>query len=312
VDKKTALITGGAGFVGSHLADLYLVANYRVICIDNLITGNHDNIAHNLANPDFNFIEADICNGVNITRDIDLVLHFASPASPIDYLRWPLETMRVGSEGTWNILELARQKQARFLMASTSEVYGDPLQNPQDEKYWGNVNPIGPRSVYDESKRFSEALTMAYYRKYGLDTRIARIFNTYGPRMRKDDGRIVPMAIAQALKNEPLTIFGDGRQTRSFCYVSDLIGGIFKLSQADIHEPVNIGNPVECSVLDLADKVIKLCSSSSGIVFDTLPQDDPKLRWPDITRARQMLKWEPQVKLEEGLNMTIEWFRQNQ
>jgi dTDP-glucose 4,6-dehydratase len=311
VEKKTALITGGAGFLGSHLADLYLDANYRVICIDNLITGNRDNIAHNLTNSDFNFVEADICTAVNIPQNIDLLLHFASPASPIDYLKLPLETLRVGSVGTWNALELARQKQARFLMASTSEVYGDPLQNPQNEKYWGNVNPIGPRSVYDESKRFSEALTMAYYRKYGLDTRIVRIFNTYGPRMRKDDRRIVPMAITQSLKNEPLTIFGDGQQTRSFCYVSDLINGIFKLSQAETHEPVNIGSPLEYSMLELADKIIDLCGSRSTLIFQPLPQDDPKLRQPDITRAQQLLKWNPQINLEEGLNLTIEWFRQS-
>jgi dTDP-glucose 4,6-dehydratase len=301
----TALVTGGAGFLGSHLCDRLVEDGYRVICVDNLETGSLQNVEH-LRGDQFLFMNHDITNHIDVPEPIDVVYHLASPASPIDYLRLPLQTLKVGSQGTHNALGVAKWKRARFLIASTSEVYGDPLIHPQPETYWGNVNPIGPRGVYDEAKRYAEALTMAYHRQQGVDTCIVRIFNTYGPRMRPHDGRAIPTFIRQALANEPLTVFGDGSQTRSFCYVDDLIRGLMSLAGSGEHLPVNIGNPAEYTLLELAQKVLEATGSKSEIVFEALPVDDPKVRQPDITRARQLLAWEPQVSLEEGLRRTLE------
>jgi dTDP-glucose 4,6-dehydratase len=308
---KRVLITGGAGFIGSHLCDRFIEEKYSVLCIDNLITGKLENIRHLQKNKNFEFKKQDISGPFSVNGSVDYILNFASPASPVDYLELPLETLKVGSFGTFNMLELARQKNAVFLQASTSEVYGDPLVNPQNESYWGNVNPIGPRSVYDEAKRFSEALVMAYHREFNLDTRIVRIFNTYGPRMRLNDGRVVPNFVHQALNGKPLTIYGNGSQTRSFCYVSDLVDGIYRLMLSNEHEPVNLGNPVELSVLKFADAIIKLTKSKSGKEFRPLPVDDPKLRRPDISKAKDVLDWKPVVGLEEGLKNTISWFEKH-
>jgi dTDP-glucose 4,6-dehydratase len=301
----TALVTGGAGFLGSHLCDRLVEDGYRVICVDNLETGSLQNVEH-LRGDQFLFVNHDITEHLDVDEPIDVIYHLASPASPIDYLRLPLQTLKVGSHGTHNALGLAKWKRARFLLASTSEVYGDPLIHPQPETYWGNVNPIGPRGVYDEAKRYAEALTMAYHRQQGVDTCVVRIFNTYGPRMRPHDGRAIPTFVRQALANEPLTVFGDGSQTRSFCYVDDLIRGLIALAASGEHLPVNIGNPAEYTLLELARKVLEATGSSSEIVFEALPVDDPKVRQPDITRARQLLGWEPQVSLEEGLRRLLQ------
>lgn len=315
------LITGGAGFLGSHLTDVLLKKGHEVIVFDNLITGRPDNIAHHFGDPRFQFVKQDVTEYLFVSGPIDAVVHFASPASPIDYLQYPIQTLKVGSLGTHKALGLAREKKARFLLASTSEVYGDPQIHPQPEDYWGHVNPVGPRGVYDEAKRFAEAMTMAYHRYHGLNTRIVRIFNTYGSRMRPNDGRVVSNFIVQALKSEPLTIYGDGSQTRSFCYVSDLIAGIVSLllaEESDVHEPesglgvhypFNIGNPQEFTVLELAEKVIAMTGSQSNIEYRPLPVDDPKVRKPDISRASRHLDWQPVVGLEEGLESTIEYFR---
>jgi dTDP-glucose 4,6-dehydratase len=305
---KRILITGGAGFIGSHLCDLFLAKGYRVVCMDNLITGKIDNVRHNLKGKRFEFIRHNVSEYIDIKGNIDSILHFASPASPIDYLKYPIPTLKVGSLGTHNALGLAKAKGARFLLASTSEVYGDPMVNPQPESYWGNVNPIGPRGVYDEAKRFAEAMTMAYNRYHGLDTRIVRIFNTYGERMRAEDGRAIPNFISQALKGRPITVYGDGKQTRSFCYVSDLVSGIYRLLSSKIHEPVNIGNPYEMRLIDLAKIIIKLTGSKSRIVYRGLPVDDPKVRCPDIEKAKRMLGWSPETSLETGLARTIKYF----
>lgn len=302
------VITGAAGFLGSHLTDLFLAEGHEVIGVDNLITGNAENLEHLQRDERFTFVRQDVSRDLTVDGPVDGVLHFASPASPIDYLEHPIATLDVGSLGTRNTLELARAHRARFFMASTSEVYGDPLEHPQRETYWGNVNPVGPRSVYDEAKRFSEALTMAYHRELGLDTRIVRIFNTYGPRMRPRDGRVVSNFIVQALAGEPLTIYGDGSQSRSFCYVSDQVDGIYRLFMRGDAEPTNVGNPDEFTVRQLAEMVLKMTGSRSTIVSKPLPTDDPKVRRPDITRARQQLGWSPQVPLREGLKRTIEWF----
>ena len=307
---KKALITGGAGFLGSHLCDRFLREGYKVICMDNLITGSLLNVSHLEKNPNFEFVKHDVSKYIDIREDIDIILHFASPASPIDYLNYSIQTLKVGSLGTHNALGLAKEKKSKFLLASTSEIYGDPKVHPQPESYYGHVNCIGPRGVYDEAKRFAEAITFAYHNTRDLDTRIVRIFNTYGPRMRKKDGRAIPNFITQALKNEPITVYGKGNQTRSFCFVSDLIEGLYLLSQSDIHEPVNIGNPVELKIIDLAKKIIKLTGSKSKIVYKELPKDDPKVRQPDIKRAKELLKWNPKIRLEEGLKETIRWFRE--
>jgi dTDP-glucose 4,6-dehydratase len=304
-----AVVTGGAGFLGSHLCDLLIEKGWDVLALDNLLTGNAENIAHLAGNPRFEFIQHDVTRAIAVEGSVDAVLNLASPASPVDYHRLPIETLEVGSLGTRNMLELAQAKGARFLMASTSECYGDPEVSPQPESYWGHVNPVGPRSVYDEAKRFSEALTMAYHRTRGVDTRIVRIFNTYGPRMRLNDGRVLPNFVYQALTGQPLTVYGDGKQTRSFCYVSDLIDGIYRLLESDHHEPVNVGNPREMTILEFAEQVLKFTGSKSGIRFEPLPVDDPKRRCPDITKARQLLDWEPRVTLEEGLPRTVEFFR---
>lgn len=304
------LITGGAGFLGSHLCDRFLSEGHYVIAMDNLITGSVRNIEHLAGHDRFRFIKQDVTEYLYLEGPLDAILHFASPASPIDYLQYPIQTLKVGALGTHKTLGLARAKGARFLLASTSEVYGDPQVHPQREDYWGHVNPIGPRGVYDEAKRFAEALTMAYHRYHGVETRIARIFNTYGPRMRLDDGRAVPNFIGQALRGEPLTVYGDGLQTRSFCFYSDLIEGIYRLLQSDYTEPVNLGNPTEMKLLDFALLINELVGNKAGIVYQPLPVDDPKRRQPDITRARQVLGWEPKVGLEEGLEQTIEWFKQ--
>jgi dTDP-glucose 4,6-dehydratase len=301
----TAVVTGGAGFLGSHLCDSLAGDGYRVICVDNLETGSLQNVEH-LRGDGFVFMNHDITNHLAIDEAVDLIFHLASPASPIDYLRLPLQTLKVGSHGTHNALGLAKWKRARFLLASTSEVYGDPLIHPQPETYWGNVNPIGPRGVYDEAKRYAEALTMAYHRQQGVDTCIVRIFNTYGPRMRPHDGRAIPTFVRQALANEPLTVFGDGSQTRSFCYVDDLVRGLKALAQSGEHLPVNIGNPTEHTLLELAQKIVDVTGATSEIVFEALPVDDPKVRQPDITRARQLLGWEPQVSLEDGLRRMLQ------
>jgi dTDP-glucose 4,6-dehydratase len=301
----TAVVTGGAGFLGSHLCDSLARDGYRVICVDNLETGSLQNVEH-LRGDDFVFMNHDITNHLAIDEPVDVIYHLASPASPIDYLRLPLQTLKVGSHGTHNALGLAKWKRSRFLLASTSEVYGDPLIHPQPETYWGNVNPIGPRGVYDEAKRYAEALTMAYHRQQGVDTCIVRIFNTYGPRMRPHDGRAIPTFVRQALANEPLTVFGDGSQTRSFCYVDDLVRGLKALAQSGEHLPVNIGNPTEHTLLELAQKIVEVTGARSEIVFEALPVDDPKVRQPDITRARQLLGWEPQVSLEDGLRQILQ------
>lgn len=303
------LITGGAGFVGSHLCEYFLNHGHEVLCMDNYSTGANENIKALLKNPRFRFIDHNVSRYIEVPEPLDFVLHFASPASPIDYLELPIPTLKVGALGTHNTLGLAKAKGATYLLASTSEVYGDPLVRPQSEEYWGNVNPIGPRGVYDEAKRFAEAMTMAYHRFHQLDTRIVRIFNTYGPRMRIRDGRVVPNFIMQALKGEPLTVYGQGQQTRSFQYVDDLVAGLDKLLQCDHHLPVNIGNPHEMTVLEFAKKIIEMTKSKSEIVFKPLPEDDPQMRQPDITKARKILGWEPKVKLEEGLVKTIEYFR---
>ena len=305
-----AIVTGGAGFLGSHLCDRLLAEGWQVTCIDNLVTGDAHNIQHLRQSAAFRYLQQNVSDGLSFAGDVDYVLHFASPASPPDYLRLPIETLRVGSFGTFNTLELARQKQAKFLISSTSECYGDPEISPQPETYWGRVNPIGPRSVYDESKRFSEALTMAYHRHYGVDTRIVRIFNTYGPRMRLNDGRALPNFLYQALSNQPLTVYGDGSQTRSFCYVDDLIEGIWRLMNSSEHEPVNIGNPQEITILEFAQCILQLTGARTPIKFEPLPQDDPKQRRPDISKARRLLGWEPNVNLSEGLQRTLAYFQQ--
>jgi len=303
------LITGGAGFIGSHLCERFLAEGHDVVCLDNFITGNPANIEHLKDNPRFAFVRHNISNHVEIDGPIDNILHFASPASPVDYLRHPIATLKVGSLGTHNSLGLAKAKKAAFLLASTSEVYGDPERHPQREDYWGNVNPIGIRGVYDEAKRFAEAMTMAYHRSHGLNTHIVRIFNTYGPRMRLDDGRVVPNLMGQALRGEPLTVYGDGSQTRSFCFVTDLVDGIYRLLHADFHEPVNLGNPNEVSILDFAKEIVALSSSDRKIEYKPLPQDDPKVRKPDITRARTLLGWEPKVDRHDGMKRTMDFFR---
>ena len=306
--KRRVVITGAAGFIGSHLAEALLDRDFTVIGIDNLLTGDIANIAH-LVNRDFSFIKHDVTNYIYIDGPVDYVLHWASPASPIDYLELPIPTLKVGALGTHKALGLAKEKGATFVLASTSEVYGDPLEHPQRETYWGNVNPIGPRGVYDEAKRFAEAMTVAYHRYHGLDTKIVRIFNTYGPRMRVNDGRAVPAFISQALRNEEVTIFGDGRQTRSFTYISDLVDGVIRLMLSDVNDPVNIGNPRETTIAEIAEMIVKMTGSSSRLVYRDLPMDDPKVRQPDITRARTLLGWEPTIELQEGLEETIAYFR---
>lgn len=306
--KPRAVITGAAGFIGSHLSEALLDRGYAVVGVDNLLTGDVANIAH-LANRDFEFVKHDVTNYIYVDGPVDVVLHWASPASPIDYLELPIQTLKVGALGTHKALGLAKAKGARFVIASTSEVYGDPLEHPQRETYWGNVNPIGPRGVYDEAKRFAEAMTTAYHRYHGVDAKIVRIFNTYGPRMRVRDGRAVPNFIAQALRNEDITVYGDGRQTRSFCYISDLVDGVIRLMLSDVNDPVNIGNPHELTIEDIARTIVRLVGSSSRIVYAPLPTDDPKVRKPDITRARTLLGWEPKVPLEQGLDQTIAYFR---
>lgn len=307
--QKTAVVTGGAGFLGSHLCDKLMSEGHQVVCLDNLLTGNLDNIAHLFGQPGFHFIKHDVTNYIHIPGKVDYVLHFASPASPIDYLELPIQTLKVGSLGTHKALGLAKDKQAVFLLASTSEVYGDPLVHPQDESYWGNVNPIGPRGVYDEAKRFAESMTMAYHRYHGVQTRIVRIFNTYGPRMRLNDGRALPAFISQALTGQDLTVFGDGNQTRSFCFVNDLVDGIFRLLLSKENYPVNIGNPEEITINQMAEEVIRLTGSKSKIINMPLPEDDPKIRKPDITRAKTILGWNPKVDRETGVMKTIEYFR---
>jgi dTDP-glucose 4,6-dehydratase len=306
--KKRVVITGAAGFIGSHLAETLLDRGYSVVGIDNLLTGDTVNIAH-LVNRDFTFVKHDVTNYIYVEGPVDFVLHWASPASPIDYLELPIPTLKVGALGTHKALGLAKSKGARFVIASTSEVYGDPLEHPQKETYWGNVNPVGPRGVYDEAKRFAEAMTMAYHRYHGVDTKIVRIFNTYGPRMRVNDGRAVPAFMSQALRNEDVTVFGDGSQTRSFTYITDLVDGIIRLMLSDTNDPVNIGNPVEMTIQQIAETIIRMTGAKSRIIFKPLPTDDPKQRRPDITRARTLLGWEPKVQLEEGLVKTIEYFR---
>ena len=308
-DRPTSVVTGGVGFLGSYLVELLLERDHQVVAIDNLVTGNVDNVAHLAGHRNLRFIHQDVTEFLFLDGPVDYVWHFASPASPIDYLDLPIQTLKVGSLGTHKALGLAKHKRARFLLASTSEIYGDPLVHPQNEDYWGNVNPIGPRGCYDEAKRFAEALTMAYHREHGVDTRIVRIFNTYGPRMRLNDGRVVPAFISQSLHHRPLTVFGDGSQTRSFCYCSDLIEGIYRLMMSDTDQPVNLGNPHEMTVLEFAQEIIRLTGSRSKIVFKPLPLDDPKQRRPDITRARKLLNWEPEVPLTVGLKKTIAYFR---
>ncbi len=303
------LLTGGAGFIGSNLSDLLIKEGHSIICMDNLITGKKENIQHLFNNPKFEFIEHDVTKYIDVKEKIDYVLHFASPASPVDYLKYPIKTLKVGSLGTHNALGVAKEHKCKFFLASTSEVYGDPLVNPQPETYWGNVNPIGPRGVYDEAKRFAEAITLAYHRSHNVDAKIIRIFNTYGPKMRDHDGRAIPNFIDQALKGEPLTVYGDGFQTRSFCYVTDLIAGIYKLMQSDLNEPVNIGNPNEMKLIGLAKKIVELTGSKSVIEHKPLPTDDPKVRRPDITKAKKELNWEAKVELEQGLKNTIDWFK---
>jgi len=303
------VVTGAAGFLGSHLCDLLIGKGHAVIGLDNLITGSTRNIEHLAGNKDFQFIKHDVTEYIFISGAVDAILHFASPASPVDYLEYPIQTLKVGALGTHKALGLAREKKARFLVASSSEVYGDPLVHPQREDYWGNVNPVGPRGVYDEAKRFGEALAFAYHRTHGVDTKIARIFNTFGPRMRSGDGRVVPNFITQALAGKPLTIYGDGKQTRSFCFVGDLVEGIYRLLVSEVNEPVNVGNPREMTILDFASKIAELTGCGSDIVFEPLPVDDPKVRQPDISRAKELLGWEPKVPLEEGLKATIDYFK---
>ena len=303
------LITGGAGFLGSHLCDYLMEKGHDVICIDNLLTGSSENIEHCIGNPKFTFIKHNVSEYIYIGGEIDNVLHLASPASPLDYLKLPIQTLKVGSLGTLNAIGVAKDKKARFLLASTSEVYGDPLVHPQPEDYWGNVNPVGPRGVYDEAKRFAEAMVMAYHRSHGVDTRIVRIFNTYGSRMRINDGRALPAFISQALNGEDLTVFGDGSQTRSFCYVSDLVEGIYRLLVSDVTDPVNIGNPTEIKLIDVAKEIVEMTGSKSKIIFKPLPIDDPKYRQPDITKAEKLLSWAPEVSRTDGLKKTIEYFR---
>jgi dTDP-glucose 4,6-dehydratase len=307
--QPTSVVTGAAGFLGSHLTDLLLARGHKVIGIDNFVTGTVDNISHLGGNPHFKFIQQDVTEFIFLNEPVDYVWHFASPASPVDYLELPIQTLKVGSLGTHKALGLAMEKGARFLLASTSEIYGDPLVHPQTEDYWGNVNPIGPRGCYDEAKRFAEALTMAYHREHKVETRIVRIFNTYGPRMRINDGRVVPSFISQALKNKPVTVFGKGQQTRSFCYVSDLVEGIYRLMMSHYDSPMNIGNPAELTVLEFARKIIRATGSRSKIVFKRLPQDDPKQRKPDITRAKKILRWSAKIQLDKGLTQTIAYFR---
>lgn len=310
MSTKRVLITGGAGFLGSHLCDRYLREGYEVICMDNLITGNTDNIAHLIGNDNFEFIKHDVTNYIHVGGKLDLILHFASPASPIDYLKMPIQTLKVGSLGTHKALGLAKAKGARLLLASTSEVYGDPKVHPQPENYWGNVNPIGNRGVYDEAKRFAEALAMAYHRYHGVETRIVRIFNTYGSRMRLHDGRALPTFMRQALKGNPLTVYGDGSQTRSFMYVEDLVEGVWRLSQSGYVEPINIGNPEEISILEFAKEIIDLTGSDSEITFEELPKDDPQVRQPDISKAKEVLDWKPEYDRKEGLEKTLDYFRE--
>lgn len=309
MDKKVFLVTGGAGFLGSHLCDLIISKGHNVICMDNLLTGDIQNVEHLIGNESFKFIKHDVTEFIHVRGNVDYILHFASPASPIDYLKLPIQTLKVGSLGTHKVLGLAKEKKARFLLASTSEVYGDPEIHPQPETYWGNVNPVGPRGVYDEAKRFAEAMTMAYHRFHQVDTRIVRIFNTYGPRMRLNDGRALPAFVSQALSGEDITVFGDGSQTRSFCYVSDLIEGIYSLLMSDETEPVNIGNPAEITIKQFAEEVISLTGTSSKVIYKDLPEDDPKVRQPDITRAREILGWEPKVERAQGLKITIDYFK---
>ncbi|MBI2140876.1 SDR family oxidoreductase [Candidatus Woesearchaeota archaeon] len=309
--KKTVVVTGGAGFIGSHLCRFLLSKGFRVVCVDNFLTGSSVNIRDLMGNSDFVFMNHDVTKPLEIPGHVHFVLHFASAASPVDYMRFPIQTLKVGSLGTHNLLGLAKAKKAVFMLASTSEVYGDPLVHPQPETYWGNVNPIGPRGVYDEAKRFSEALTMAYHRFHRMDTKIARIFNTYGPCMRKDDGRVVPNFVTQALSGKPLTVHGDGSQTRSFCYITDMVEGIYRLMLSGVNDPVNLGNPEEFTVMDFAKKILELTGSRGKIAFKPLPVDDPKTRCPGISKARKLLKWEPKVSVGEGLKKTIEWFRKN-
>jgi len=306
---KTVLITGGAGFIGSHMCDFLLEKDFFVICMDNLITGKKSNIEHLMDNPHFEYITHDITNEIKLEQELDFIMHLASPASPIDYQKIPIPTLKAGSLGTHNLLGLSRVKKAVFFLASTSEVYGDPEVNPQPETYYGNVNPVGPRSCYDEAKRFAEAITVAYHHIHKVDVRIARIFNTYGPRMRPDDGRVVPAFINQALNNEPLTVFGDGSQTRSFCYVSDLIKGIYKLMTSNVTEPVNLGNPDEMTIMQFSKKILSITGSTSTIIQKPLPENDPKTRQPDITKAKQLLQWQPEVSLDVGLSKTIDFFK---
>ena len=308
MNKKIALVTGGAGFIGSHICDYLLDKDFKVICMDNLITGSLRNIEH-IRTGDFEFINHNITEEIIINCNIDYVFHFASPASPIDYLQLPIQTLKVGSLGTHNVLGLTKAKRAKMILASTSEVYGDPKVHPQTEEYWGNVNPVGPRGVYDEAKRFAEAITMAYYRQQGVDTHIVRIFNTYGPRMRRNDGRAIPAFISQALENKDITVFGSGKQTRSFCYISDMVEGIFRLINSNYHYPLNIGNPDEMTILELAEKIKKFTNSKSNIVYHDLPVDDPLVRRPDITKAKTILNWEPKINFDEGIQKTIEWFK---
>jgi len=303
------VVTGGAGFLGSHLCDYLINEGHSVICIDDLITGNTDNIAHLMGNDKFKFIHHDVTNYIFIESKLDAILHFASPSSPIDYQQLPIQTLKVGSLGTHKALGLAKEKKAKFLLASSSEVYGDPLVHPQNEDYRGNVNSVGPRGVYDEAKRFAEAMTMAYHYYHKIDTKIVRIFNTFGPRMRKDDGRVVPTFISQALEGKPLTVFGDGTQTRSFCYVSDMVEGIYKLLLSNINEPINLGNPQEMTVNEFANLILKLTKSKSKVIYKSLPVDDPKIRQPDITRAKELLNWSPKVSLDQGLQKTIDYFK---
>lgn len=306
---KTVVVTGGAGFIGRHLCKFLLEKGFKVVCIDNMITGSERNIEEFRNNANFEFINHDVAEYIDYKGKVDYVLHFASPASPVDYARFPIQTLKVGSLGTHNALGLAKDKKAVFMLASTSEVYGDPLVHPQPETYWGNVNPIGPRGVYDEAKRFAEAMVMAYHRVHKLDTKIVRIFNTFGPFMRLDDGRAVPNFISQAMKNQPITVFGDGKQTRSFCYITDMVECIYRLMLSNINDPVNIGNPEELTIVEFAQKIKEMTASSSKIIFKALPQDDPKHRQPDISKAKKLLKWEPKVSLEQGLRMTIDWFK---
>lgn len=300
------LITGGAGFIGSHLCDLFIERGHKVICMDNLITGKLENVSRHLNKRQFKFIEHNVTQYIDINGKLDYILHFASPASPVDYLKYPIPTLKVGSLGTHNALGLAKKKKAKFLLASTSEIYGDPSEHPQKEDYWGNVNPVGPRGVYDEAKRFAEAITMAYHRAHNVDTKIVRIFNTYGPRMRPNDGRAIPNFISQAINNRPITIYGSGNQTRSFCYISDLTDGIYRLAQSKINDPVNLGNPNETTLLELAKKIVLLTASKSKMVFKPLPIDDPKVRCPDITKAKKLLNWKPMISIEKGLVYTLQ------